>query len=441
MNTAIAKDFSFLGLIKFALPSMIMMIFQSLYTIVDGLFVARYVSTDALSAVNIVYPVINVTVGFAIMFATGSSAIIAKLMGEGKPDKARRIFTTIILTGLLFGIVIGIIGITAQKPLFALFSVPDELFQLCRVYLGTLMLFSPFLMLQLLYQTLFVTAGKPAIGLILTIAAGVTNIVLDYVFIAQLGMGVLGAALATAAGYVIPAVYGTVFFIKNKTQLHFSKPALDFKSIGKAMSNGSSEMVTNLSMSVTTFLFNTIMLKMLGVDGVAAITIVLYAQFVMVSLHLGFSIGVAPIISYNYGCQNMIRLKKTFKSCISFIGAVSVLIFIAAQILSPAIVTAFAPVGSAVNEIATYGMVLFSFSFLFEGTNVFASALFTALSNGRVSALISFLRTFVFIIAGMLILPQLIGVEGVWLAVPVAELLTVIIAVFCMVKGKSVYQY
>ncbi|WP_343209753.1 MATE family efflux transporter [Anaerolentibacter hominis] len=441
MSRSIAKDFRFLSLIRFAFPTMIMMIFMSLYTIVDGIFISRFVGTDALSATNIVYPVMNVVLAVGIMLATGGSAVVARKIGEGKIQEARENFTMITIVGAAAGVVISVVCLIFLEPICRALGAQPEIMEYCKNYLSVLLLFVPAYMLQLLFQVFFVTAGKPGMGLILTVLAGVTNGILDYVLIVPAGLGISGAALATVTGYLIPAVTGVIYFMTKRNELHFAKFLPDWKMLRESCLNGSSEMVTNLSMGIVTFLFNILMLHYLGGDGVAAITIVLYTQFLLTALYMGFSMGVAPVISYNYGSKNTVLLKRIFKICIWFIAVSSLVIFGLSLILSGQLVGIFSPKGTRVYEIALRGFWLFSINFIFAGTNMFSSALFTALSNGKVSAFISFLRTFGFITLGLLFLPYLLQADGVWLAVPFAEFATTIAAVICMVRKRKVYHY
>ena len=441
MKNSIGREFNFLSLIRFALPSIIMMIVMALYTIVDSMFVTHYVNTDALSAINIVFPVINVIIALAIMLATGSSAIIGKKMGDGRKESARENFTFIVIVGVVVGIICVIIGMIFIKPIIYALGASDILFDYCYEYLIILLLFAPISILQLLFQVFMVTAGKPTLGLILTIAAGLVNVLFDYIFIGLMDMGLAGAALGTSCGYLVPAVFGIIFFLQKKGDLYFVRPKFDLKILLESCFNGSSEMVTNLAMGVTTFLFNIIMMKFLGEDGVAAITIILYVNFLMTALYLGFSIGVAPVISFNHGSGNHQQLKRIYKICLVFIWTSSVVIFIISMLLSSNIVSVFSPKGTPVYELAMQGFKLYPVSFLFAGYNMFASAMFTAFSNGKVSAIISFMRTFVFLILGLLILPLLLDVNGVWLAVPVAELFTLVVSTVYIIKGKKQYHY
>lgn len=441
MESNISKDFQFLSFIKFALPTIIMMMFMSLYTIVDGIFVSRFVGTDALSATNIVYPVINVVLAIAVMLSTGGNAIIAKKMGEGENQKAREYFTFLVLTGVAAGLVIGITGLVFIDPICRFLGASDLLIGYCKQYLPILLFFAPASILQILFQAYFVTAGVPGLGLLTTIMAGIMNAILDYVFIVPLNMGVAGAALATAIGYMIPASVGLVFFLSRKSTLYFVKPRFYGKILLKACGNGSSEMVTNISMGIITMLYNILMMYYVGENGVASITIVLYAQFLLDALHMGFSIGVAPIISFNYGSKNNGQLKKIFKFCMKFIGVASIVLFCLAILFHNNLVAIFSPRGTAVFELASRGFLLFSFSFLFTGLNIFSSAMFTAYSNGKISAIISFLRTFVFIFIGLMLLPLLFNTDGIWIAVPIAELLTAFISVYFLRRFRKSYHY
>lgn len=429
-SNPLAKDFNVVSLLKFAFPTIAMMLFMGLYTIVDTIFVSRFVNTDALSAINIVCPVINLIVGLGTMIATGGSAIVARKMGAGELKRARQDFTLLISFGLILGTIICILGLTFIDTIIYALGADTVLFPYCKDYLTIILLFTPASMLQVLFQNLFVTAGKPNLGLILSICAGVMNIFLDYIFIVPFGMGIAGAGLGTAMGYMIPAVIGIVFFCKKNTTLFFVKPIIDFKVLGESCTNGSSEMVSQLSTAITTFFFNLTMMRLLGVNGVASITITIYTQFLLTTLYIGFSMGVAPIISFNYGAKNHGKLRKIYKICVTFITISSLLIFILSFSNGNNLVQLFTGTNKNVYKIATNGFSIFVFSFLFSGFNIFSSAIFTALSNGKVSAIISFLRTFGFIMLGLIVMPKYFGITGVWLAVPIAELLTLCISVF-----------
>lgn len=441
MSNSIAKDFKFFSLLRFALPTMVMMIFMSLYSIVDGIFISRLLGTNALSAANIVYPVISIVFAVGIMLSTGGSALIAKKLGEGKEREAREDFSFLTLVSFLFGIAILLIGNIFIEPIVRALGSTDALLPYCVDYLSVSLLLAPAAMLQMMFQTFFVTAGKPLIGLMLTISGGVANMILDYLFMGPFNMGISGAALATGIGELVPAVIGLFYFLFTRHSLYLTKPVVRFQVLKESCFNGSSEMVTNLSTAVVTYLFNITMLKFLGEPGVAAITIVLYGQFLFNALYMGFSMGVAPVISYNHGSQNLPLLKRIFKICIGFISISSILITIMALVSSPVIVEIFTPIGSATYDIAKTGFFLFSINYIFAGINIYSSSMFTAFSDGKVSALISFVRTFVLIVLNILLLPYLIGVNGVWLAVPAAEFMTLFLSVYLFYKKRDVYHY
>ena len=322
-----------------------------------------------------------------------------------------------------------------------LLGASDALLSYCTDYLRILLLFAPASILQLLFQSFFVTAGRPGLGLGLTVCSGLTNAVLDYAFIVPLDMGITGAALATAAGYCVTALAGVGFFALRGKGLRFRRPRWESRMLLYACGNGSSEMVTNLSNAVITFLFNQLMLSLLGEDGVAAITIVLYAQFLLTALYMGFSMGVAPVISFNYGAANHARLQRVFRCCLGFIALSSALVFGASLGLAELVVAVFSPAGTAVHTIALDGFYKFAPAFLFAGLNLFASALFTALSDGLVSAVISFARTFSFLLLALLLLPGVLGVDGVWIAVPFAELACWALSIGFLAAKRNKYHY
>ena len=441
MDNSLGKKVTFLSLIKYTFPTIMMMMFFSLYTIIDGMFISRFVNADALSATNIVYPVINILLGLGIMLATGGSAIVAKLMGENKNKEARESFTSLITTTVVTGVIIAVIGIIFIKPIIYALGSTDRLYSYSFDYLFTMLLFSPVIMTKMFFDYFLVTAGHPKLGLLSSILGGITNIILDYIFIIPLGMGIKGAALATCIGYALPCIIGVVVFVNKNNVLHFEKGKFRFDVIIKSCSNGISEMITQISSAVTTFLFNIVMLKYLGENGVAAITIVLYAQFLMVSAYLGFTSGVAPRISYNYGKDDREQLNKIIKYSYRFIAILSIISFILSMIFSSTIVTLFTERGTELYNIALSGFKVFSLAFLICGFNIFTSGMFTAFSNGKISAILSILRTVVFFIIGIAILPSVFGVNGIWLVVPIAELGTIVVGMVYIIKYKKVYHY
>ena len=441
MSYSLSKKFTFGSLLVFALPTTIMMVFMSLYTIVDGMFVSRFVSTNAMSSINIVYPAVNIVLGLAIMLSTGSSAIVARTMGEGKPEEARQTFTAVIFLNVVIGLVLAVLGTLFAAPLSRMLGASDVLLADCVTYLRWQLGFACALMLQILFQMYFVTEGRPGIGLFLTIAAGITNAVLDYILIVPMGMGIAGAAIATVTGYMIPALFGLIYFACAKRSLWFVRPRMSGAELGETCLNGSSEMVTNLSAGIITFLFNLTMMRFAGEDGVAAITIIQYSEFLLNALFMGFSQGISPVVSFNHGSRNHAQLKQVYRTAMIFTVAASVTVFLFAQFAGDTVVTVFARRGTMVWQLASHGFSVFAMGFLFSGLNIFSSALFTALGNGKVSAVISFVRTFGLIITSLLILPALLGVDGVWLAIPIAELGSTLLSLYYRKRYTQVYQY
>lgn len=441
-HNGIAQEFNLISLLRFVAPTVVMLVFMSLYQMVDAVFVSKFVGENALSALNIVYPFPSIVIAVSIMLATGGSAIIARNMGEGKEKEAKENFSFIVLVGAVIGVAIATAGILFIEPLIYMLGATPSLYDYCYEYLFILVISVPLSVFQMLFQSFFVTAGKPHLGLTLTVLGGASNIVLDYVFIVLCGFGVSGAALATSIGYSIPGLFGLIHFaVSRKGTLYFVKPVFRWGVLFKCCINGSSEMVNNLAVAVTTFLFNVLMLKYAGEAGVAAITIVLYAQFLMTSAFMGFSSGIAPVVSFNYGSGNVRQLKKIFKISVWVITVVSAAVFVIAETCSDVVIMVFTPAGSEVFGLTKYGFAIFSFSFLCTGMNIFASALFTAFSNGKISAILSFLRTFVFLTSCLLFLPLFWGVDGIWLAVPVAEVMALFVSVYYLVRFKKVYQY
>ncbi|MCI8505884.1 MAG: MATE family efflux transporter [Lachnospiraceae bacterium] len=434
----LAQDFDICSLLRFALPTVVMMLFMGLYTIVDTIFVSRLVNENALSALNIVCPVINLIVGFGTMLAAGGSAVIARKMGAGEERRASQDFTLIVCTGMVSGLLILFVGIIFIDNIIWALGASSLLFSHCKEYLFILFLFTPASILQVLFQNLIVTAGHPGFGMALAVGAGAANILLDYIFMAVCRMGIRGSALGTGIGYLIPTLAGLWFFTKKsgrRESLKFRKPKMDIGVLKESCSNGFSEMVSQAAAAVTTFFFNVIMMRLLGEEGVAAVTIMIYTQFMLTALYIGFSMGVAPVISYNYGRGDGLRLKNLFQRSLSFMILVSAIVFLLSMALGTPLVRIFSDEGTAVYDLAREGFRIFPFGFLLCGINIFASAFFTALSNGRASAVISSLRTFVFLIFFLLTLPLFFRETGVWLAVPLSELLTLAVSAVFLVRN------
>lgn len=442
MKNSISKNFSASGLIEFALPTIVMMVILSLYTTVDGAFVAKLVSEDALAAINIVYPLYSVFFAISLMFATGSNALIAKNMGEGRYDDARSFLSLIYVTGIASACVLGAVGFVFYRPLLSLLGSTPDLDVYTADYLRIISLFVPMSFLQIFAQTFLVTEGKPQLGLGLVALGGLANVVLDYVFIAFFHMGIAGAAYGTGIGYSIPGIYALIYFFRNKKgSLYFVRPRFNGRKLLYSFFNGGSEFVNNSSVALTTLMFNYAMLKYAGESGVAAISAVLYLQFIQASVYFGFSSGVGPVISFKYGEGNRPQLKRVIKISLCFIALCSLAVFLLSLLLAGPAISIFVRSTSDTFELARHGFLLFNISYLFMGINVFVSAMFTALGNGKVSALLSFLRTLVFIVGALLLLPPVFGLDGVWLAVPAAEALAFIISALAFSGLRKKYGY
>lgn len=441
--TSINQNFTTRNLLKFALPSIVMMIFMSSYTIIDGMFISRFVGSNALSSVNIVYPVIGIVMALATMIATGGNAIVSKYLGQGKKKEAREFMTQFMVIGIIFSAGMTFFVLIFLTPLCKMMGATDVLLMDCQSYLKISILFSIALFLQVFFQSFFVTAGKPHLGLFLIIGAGILNCVLDYLLIVPFHMGVSGAAIATGMGQLLPAVIGLCFFIKNQGDLYFTSFTINLRIILEACYNGSSEMVSQLSNSIVTFLFNIILIRLAGPSGVAAITIILYGQFLFNAFFMGLSLGVSPIIGFQYGADQKDRLKHTYYIIMKFTLICSVIMVILSMTCAKLIVSIFTQ-DKATYQLASTGFTIFSINFLFSGINIISSGIFTSLSNGKVSAIISFSRTLFFLVICLLLFPVLWGITGVWFAVPVAELLTLIVTIWMHLKyfiRKNEYHY
>lgn len=442
MKRAISQEFSFGQLLAFSVPAVAMLVVSSLYTAVDGVFIARFVGSDALSAINIVLPLDTLALGVGIMFGTGTSAIVGRKLGQGDAKAAEEDLTLATLAAGVLGLVISAAALAFLEPLMRLLGASDRLLPYCLEYGRILFSSAFFTVIQVMYQSLFITAGRSRIALWLTVASGVMNLVLDWLLIGVLGLGMTGAALGTVSGRVLGGVFPLVYFFQDRGTLRFRRPRWDPAMLLQAMGNGSSEMVSNLAVSVTTLLFNLSMLALAGEDGLAAMTIVLYAQFVYTAVSMGFANSAAPVISYHFGSGNVRYLQRLFRHCLGAIGLITAAMLASAVVFAKPLIALFTPPGGAVFDLALHGFLIFLWNFLFAGFNIFSSSLFTALSNGAVSALISFLRTLVFVVGSILLLPRLLGLDGIWLAIPMAEGLTFFIAAALVLRfGREPYHY
>mgnify|MGYP003370531793 FL=1 len=440
-NLIYNREINIKNMLVFTVPTMIRMIFVSMYTIVDGIVVSNFVGSLGLSAINIVYPVLNVCMAIAFMLAAGSSAIMGKKLGEGKPQEANSFMSlTVILNVSVIILLIGIF-LCFDEKIYMLLGSDEQLLPYCVEYGTVLVMGGPLWVMQVLFQSYLVTADRPRLGLGLSIAAGVLNIVLDVVLVGFFDFGLTGAAVASVAGMVIGGFVPLTVFFNKKNLIHFEKPVWNGTEVLKAVGNGSSEMVTNLASAITTTLFNIQMMNLVGEKGVAAISAILYLQFIFVAVFFGFASGIAPVVSYNYGAENRENIKRLYSISVKITVLFSIAMFVIAELLNKWLAMIFASQDPVLLELMVYGFRIIAVSVLFTGINVFSSGFFTALNNGKVSALISMLRTFVLETGALLILPELIGIDGVWLALPMAELLAAVVAVWMLVKYKKVYGY
>ncbi len=440
-SNAYEKPVTLKNILRFAVPTIAMTVFMSFYTMVDGLFVSNLIGTDALSAINLTAPIIQLVTAISTMLATGGSAVIMKKMGEQKADEAKEDFTFLILVNILVGIVMCVAGYLAMDRIFAGMGLSAEVEGYCTAYLSRYLVFTvPILLMNNL--TLYMIASeKASLSLICSVAGGVLNMVLDYVFIAVLGMGISGAAVATGLGYSVTAVVGTFVFSRKESLLHFKKPVFRAKVLVNAATNGCSEMATALVTGIITMIFNWTMLHYVGEDGVAAVTIIMYVLMFASSLYTGYSYGVAPMISYYHGEQDREKLKKLIALSLRVIAVISLVSAAASFVLTRPLVSVFARPADPVYHLAVTGNRICTAALLFIGFNIFASGMFTALSNGGISAVLAFSRSFVFMLITMIVLPMFMGVNGIWLATPAAELMALALFGFMFLRYRKRYGY
>ncbi len=442
MNIQLSDHFTYKRLLKFTLPSIIMMIVTSVYGIVDGFFVSNFAGKTDFTAVNFIMPFLMVlsTVGF--MFGTGGSAIIAKTMGEGDNDKANRLFSLFVYISAIIGVIIAVFGIIFLPNIARLLGATGELLNRCVLYGRIILAALPAFILQMEFQSFFITAEKPPLGLIMTIIAGVTNMVLDAILVAIFPFGLVGAAIATAisqyVGGVVPLIY---FGCKNTSLLKLCKAEFDGKSLLKACTNGSSELMSNISMSLVGMLYNLQLIKYAGNNGVAAYGVLMYVNLIFLSAFIGYSIGTAPIISYHYGAENHKELKSLYKKSIKIIIVFSVFMLLFAEIFARPLSQIFVGYDNELLDLTVKGFLIFSLTYLFAGIAIFGSGFFTALNNGLVSALISFLRTLVFQVAAVIIIPIILGIDGIWISTVVAEMFAVLTTMIFLIALKKKYKY
>lgn len=442
MKIQLSEHFTYRKLLRFVLPSIVMMIFTSIYSVVDGLFVSNFVGKTALASINLILPFLMGLSALGFMIGTGGSAIVAKTLGEEKKELANEYFSLLVYVTIIGGILLSIIGMILTPVIASALGAEGELLSDCILYGRISFISMPAFMLQNVFQSFFVAAEKPKLGLGVIITAGVTNMVLDLLFVGILGVGLAGAAIATVCGEFIGGLFPIFYFAKkNSSLLQLGKTHFDAKLLVKTCVNGSSELMTNLSSSIVNSLFNIQLMKFAGENGVAAYGTIMYVGFVFVSIFLGYSIGSAPIISYHYGAGNHSELKNMFRKSLTLIGIWGVMIAILSQFLAMPLSELFVGYDKDLLEMTQHAFKIYCLVYLVNGFNIFGSSFFTALSNGIISAVISFLRTLVFQIGAVMVLPLIFGINGIWSAVTVAEALTLCVTCTFFVKQRGRYHY
>ena len=442
MENSLNIKVSTASLLKYALPTILSNLFMNIYSIVDQLFVSNLLGTDALSAVSIAWPLLSITLAVGVMISTGGCALVSNQMGAGDNEKARENFSFFTLFSVVVSAVFCVAGIIFREPILYAMGADDALYPLCEAYAIPIFMLIPFGMVSMVLQMFFVAAGKPSLGFWLSIAGGVTNMVLDYVLIAVIPLGIAGAAYASAAGYILQSVIAVAFFFTNrKGTLYFVRPRFNGKALAKACSNGMSEMVGMLAVTVTMIAMNVILMRLVGSGGVAAAAVILSAQTILSASYGGYIYGISPVVSYHYGAANYDELRKLYRVALKTIAVMSVITFILAFPLAKPIARLFADGSAAVTEMSVRGIFIFAAAFLMMGFNLFASGFFTALNDGKTSAILSLFRTLIFLMLPLLILPELLGVDGVWLSMPAAEVLSILLSVYYFRHFKSKYHY
>lgn len=442
MNIQISEHFSYRKLIKFTIPTITMMIFTSLYGVVDGIFVSNCVGSDSFAAVNLIMPVLMMLGSVGFMIGTGGSALVSMTLGQGKKERANEYFSMLIAFVIVTGLVLTGVGLIFMRKIAMLLGAEGAILEDCVLYGNVLLLANVAFMLQNCFQSFLVVAERPQMGLKISVAAGVTNMVLDFLFIYVFRWGVVGAAAATGISQIVGGGIPLLYFArKNSSPLHLVRFHFDGHALLKSCSNGSSEMLTNLSMSLVNMLYNIQLMKFAGADGVAAYGIIMYVSFIFSGTYLGYSIGIAPIVGYHYGADNRRELCSLLKKSLILIGTVAVVLTVAAELLSGVLAGIFVSYDKELLAMTVTAIQIYSLSYFVSGFNIFGSAFFTALNNGAVSALISFLRTLLFQVVMIFLLPAVWGLNGIWFAVVAAELLALIVTVICFVANQKKYHY
>ncbi len=442
MKIQLSEHFTYKKLIKFTIPTIIMMIFTSIYGIVDGIFVSNIVGSDAFAAINLIMPALMIIGSVGFMIGTGGSALISKTIGEGKKEKANEYFSMLIALLIIVSIIFSVIGVILIRPISSLLGADEAMMEYCVTYGRTILIFLVAFVLQNCFQSFLIVAEKPTFGLIISVIAGLLNMLLDFLFIYVFKMGIFGAAAATGISQLVGGIIPLIYFMRdNSSTLRLKKAKFEWKAILKTCTNGSSEMLTNLSLSLVNMLYNMQLMKYAGSNGVVAYGIIMYVGFIFIGTYLGYSIGTAPIIGYHYGAGNTDELKSLLKKSLKLIAVTSIVLTGLAEILSKVLASIFVNYDVMLLEMTTRAIRIFAISYLLSGFNIFSSSFFTALNNGPVSAVISFMRTLVFQVATILILPLIWGIDGVWVAIIFAEAFGLIVSMVFLKINKKKYQY
>ena len=443
MTIQLSEHFTYKKIFRFALPSIVMMVFTSIYGVVDGTFVSNFVGKTPFAAVNLVWPFLMILGAFGFMIGTGGSALVAKTLGEDKKEDANRYFTMLITLVIILGLLLTILGLIVIRPLSSALGASGQMLEDCVTYGRTLMIFNTAFMLQSVFQSLFITAEKPRLGLIMTVIAGLTNMVLDALFIAVFKWGLVGAALATGLSQCIGGVLPLIYFMspKNDTALKFVKTKLEGKVLLKACANGVSELMTTVSSSLVSMLYNFQLMRLAGQNGIAAYGAVMYVEFAFVAVFIGYSIGTAPIVSYHYGAGNNDEVKNMLQKSFKIMSILGITMMVLAQMLASPLAKVFVGYDKELFDMTVHGFRLFSFYFILAGINIYSSSFFTALNNGIISAIISFSRTLGFETLSVIILPIFFKLDGVWMAITVAEICAFVISMSFLISKREKYNY
>lgn len=444
MKIQLSDHFSYGRLLRFTAPSIAMMIFTSVYGVVDGFFVSNYAGKTPFAAVNLIMPFLMVIATVGFMFGTGGSALVAKNFGEGEPERANRNFSLFVYVSFALGVVLAVLGIVFIRPISIRLGAEGALLDNCVVYARIILAALPFYVLQLLFQSFFVTAEKPQLGLAVTVSAGLTNMVLDAVLVISLPQQykLAGAALATALSQVVGGTVPLFYFArKNSSILRLGRTSFDGRAILKACTNGSSEFMSNVSMNIVGMLYNTQLLKFAGENGVAAYGVMMYVSMIFSAAFIGYSIGTAPVVSYHDGARNFPELKSLLRKSLVVIGLFGVCMVASAELLSSRLARMFVGYDAALMELTVSGFQIFALSFIFMGFAIYGSSFFTALNDGLTSAAISFLRTLVFQVAAVLLLPTIWDIDGIWMSIVVAEFMAVVLTAAFLATKRRKYHY